>query len=638
VVGSVFIVAANAQNSIPVPNQIVVEQDDHVATFWWNGFPKWGADNPAGVYGYQIIWGPTGAPTTNTTYVQEPVAQLQPLDNGPQYSAVIRAIDSNGRLSAPTSPIIFTGSEDRVNTLRQQMNGFFDDFNLPAGPVDETKWNVAVSHDNDPTKNGFFINNQYHAHSMLSTQNGDRGQLVARPRAIFDIAGRTGTIVFDLDGAQSRNLWYLDLMPNFIDITGHIDEEFSGQSLFPGKMLRIKQSGNNVGVDWIDANGNSHFLGQSGELMDYHIKLVTNVRRHWKVLVSQSHLQIFIDGKQVCAVPVNLPWTKAVVHLCAFSYNTPKANEAADLMHWDNFGFDAPPGSAPPAVTYNYRTLPYDGSEFRWLQTGAHYTTAVAIPDNLQNAEAALLFFTLQNAPSKTYQWGSKDAVTVNGQTIQIPQPSGLPGNPSTILAGPYSMYLPVPVSMLKQGINTLTFSMKQCGVLNIHIEIRFPAQKAPTYTQPTDVAALLGVTPSDMPPLPDVGPSVTLEAINSTLLWPYMYGNMYQKSLPVAGTLAVHVNAFEGAVLVSTGKQPGLTRIELLVDNQVVASIATNLQVPALGGAYVFTVDTTKLTNGKHEIFARGYSPTGTLSVPDYANMTYKSGSYAPLYVNVAN
>ena len=50
----VSVLSTDAAQVLPVPTNIVVENDDRVATIWWNNFSKNNAQNPAGVYGYQI--------------------------------------------------------------------------------------------------------------------------------------------------------------------------------------------------------------------------------------------------------------------------------------------------------------------------------------------------------------------------------------------------------------------------------------------------------------------------------------------------------------------------------------------------------------------------------------------------------
>ena len=115
--------------------------------------------------------------------------------------ARVQSVDGAGHLSAFSPTVSFTGTPARVDALRARMNGFFDDFNLPAGAPDERKWNSAYSRCNAATSNGFFINDQFHAHSTVFSGNCDRGQSISRPRAALDFSDNgTRTIVFDWDG------------------------------------------------------------------------------------------------------------------------------------------------------------------------------------------------------------------------------------------------------------------------------------------------------------------------------------------------------------------------------------------------------------------------------------------------------
>jgi hypothetical protein len=637
--------AQTGSASIPVPTQIHIEQDDRVATLSWNGFPHWGADNPTGVYGYQIQWGAFNSTLTTTvpssaihiSYVESPIIQLQPLTNGQQYQAVIRAIDAYGRLSNPAPPVTFTGSSARVDALRKQMNGFFDDFNLPAGPVDELKWNTAVSYCNDPAKNGFFINDQFHAHSMLGDKYGDRGQIVSRPRVPLLIGGRTATITFDFDGAFRRDFWYLDILPVPLDITNHINLET--EAAYPGNMLRIRETGNVVSLFWIDATGNSNPLNTTHDLMDENIKLVHNVRRHWKVTVSQSLVQVFIDGQLVASGAVAIPWTVGYIDWSAFSYNTSKENVPDTLMHWDNFGFDAPASWTPASVVHNYRTIPSDGSEYAFTAYYNLIHTTIQIPDKLTGATQATLLFTMQPAASQVYIPGPLDTVTINGISYPIPQ---FPAIPAMMTSnGPYAMNLPIPLSGLKTGTNTITYGLYSGGVLNEHIEVVFPAGTKAPYTDPSDVGVLMGQPPLGMPAFPPVGVGCEITQMSGNPLWPELSGTAAEAATrPVAAsgvvTFLIHVDG--DIALHSVGKTPGFVTVQLLVDRQVVATQLTNLQVPALGGDYTVTLNTASLTNGRHEVFAQAISATGVASTPDYFAANDGTGDYYPLIVNVSN
>jgi hypothetical protein len=629
---------------LPAPDHITGEEDDRVATLWWNDFPHGGNENPPGVYGYQIQWGMDGKTLSHTSYAALPVIQLQPLVNGQPYDAVIRAIDAYGNLSAPSGRIHFTGSAKRVDALRKQMNGFFDDFNLPAGPVDELKWNVAFSHCNDPGKNGFFINDQFHVHSMLCTKFGDRGQIVSRPRAPFLIAGRTGTIVFDFDGAQNRDFWYLDLLPQIIDITGHVDLDTAPG--YPGNMLRIRQHANIVDIIWIDADGKSHGIASSNDLMRYHIKLVPNVRRHWKVLVSQSLAQVYIDDRRVCAGPVQIPWTVSYLHWNAFSYNTRKANEPQALMHWDNFGFDAPAGWSQENTIHNYRTVPYNGSEFTSLARFTPYTTTIAIPDSVENAVGGRLMFAMQMAPNRAYSWDPNDSVSFNGHKFTIRQPGGVPLPQMQLLSGgpPYCEVIPIPANLLKHGANVVTFAMKQSGVLDLHLEVDYPSGHAPPYTQPAEIAAMQNLPMINIPDMEWVGPSVVFRN-TSSFNFTYVYDSTHSdathqpgKWLQVSGLIYLPIRAGGDLALSSSGKQCGITRIQILADDRLVATIPTDAKCPAIGGEYDLPLDTRQLSNGHHEISLRGTPGNEVAAHLSYSDPSMLNGVRNTLHIDVSN
>src|SRR5205085_2119157 len=100
----------------------------------------------SGVVGYKITWGPASQPDASSKLTEERILQLQPLDNDKLYVARVQSVDSAGHLSASSASISFNGGDaTRVNGLRTRMNGFFDDFDLPAGAPDELKWNAAYS-------------------------------------------------------------------------------------------------------------------------------------------------------------------------------------------------------------------------------------------------------------------------------------------------------------------------------------------------------------------------------------------------------------------------------------------------------------------------------------------------------------
>lgn len=230
--------------ALPIPAGLSIEQDDRNAILQWD----FDAKNPVtplptGVAGYKITWGPTNTPDAFSKLTEERIIQLQPLTNGQPYVARVQSVDSAGHLSAASPNVSFTGTPARVDALRARMNGFFDDFNLAAGAPDERKWNSAYSRCNADSSNGFFINDQFHAHNTVFSGNCDRGQSISRPRATLDFSDNgMRTIVFDWDGEFRRSQWYLDLVPRMMDISGQVNLEGVSAPADPANGLRFHQN------------------------------------------------------------------------------------------------------------------------------------------------------------------------------------------------------------------------------------------------------------------------------------------------------------------------------------------------------------------------------------------------------------
>lgn len=634
--------------AIPVPTELTLEQDDRAAVLSWNGPLNVGwpdpHGNPTGVSGYKITWGPIGQPMTNTALTEYRIIELQPLVNGQQYQAEVQALDEYGNLSVPSALVNFTGDPTRVNTLRQQMTGFFDDFNIPQGPVDEVKWNSAYSQCDNSTMTGIFVNGQSHVHNMIDDLNCDRGQNVERPRALFDFTGRTGTITFDMDGTQRRDQWYLDLVPNLMDIDGQISIEGGGQN-GPGNVLRFHQTDTAVSIFWIDSTGTeSQSLCQSGQgdMSFLNILPVPNVRRHWALHVSQTHADITVNGVTVCSTDsLSLPFSKAYLLWNQFSYNTPKSNEPDALLHWDNFGFDGP---APTTETHNYLDTNYfGGGDYAAIQAsnnGGIYTTTIQIPDSLSGASAQRIMFSMQMSGNQWYSWDPGDAVTVNGHTIAIPQPNDAPLDQTILVSTiePYAESFSLPAGTLHTGTNTVAFHMKSSGVLNVHAEVDFPAGQAPAYTQPAQIQQM----PDLEGMMGDVGPGATLTSINGQGI--YISGTLSQQpaSLFTAnGTVQLGISVDNEVAMNAIGKAPGIAQVEVTVDGQPIFVQDTTGQghgAPAPSFQGTISLNTTKYANGLHTLRVLAVNPNGTPSIPDYFSANTSQGQDWPIGFTVQN
>lgn len=634
--------AAELDQSLPVPTNLKMVQDDRAAILSWDlGQSPMVGPLPGSVTGFKVTWGPADNPTKFEKLTERPIIQLQPLENGKPYVAWVQSVDSMGRLSAATARQSFTGDETRVKRLRETMNGIFDDFNLPEGLPNELKWNTAYSLCNDANANGYFINSQYHVHNTIVSETCDRSQNVNRARAILDLTDNgTRTIVFDFDGVHQRNKWYLDLVPKRVDL-------LNPERFIPGT-VRLQQEGQNVSLWLAQSNGELKELVGTGKepyssLEWAKLEQVPNVRRFWVMKLSQNRAEVIIDGKTVLLTPPNsfqLSHKQFHVQWNVFSYNTPKANQPFVLAHWDNFGFDAPAGSKPTIVTHNYR-LTNLGTDMVSAHRGNNAPPVVTlkIPDTIDGAVARRLMFTLQMKDFSQYEWAAEDRVLINGRSFSIAKPDlGIPGLELGQIVGiitPYSMLIDVPEGVFQKGDNKITFDLKRSDVHNIHAEFDFPIGSAPTFTQPGRVA--LG---GAFPATPPIGPEAQIAKIGPHALetWKDDIFDRNKFAPEVKGTIKVEVNASNRMVLEGAGSNPGIANIDLLIDRKFHSTIKTNTSTPAPAGRYTFTVDTTKLPNGKREFYVVAYSPNCVPSIAMYGGGNEDSGKYVAITVTVNN
>jgi len=637
--------------ALPVPANLIIARDDHNAILQWD----LDAENPVaalptGVTGYKITWGPAATPNAFSKLTEERILQLQPLDNGKPYAVRVQSVDSAGHLSAPSASISFNGGDPtRVNGLRARMNGFFDDFNLPAGAPDERKWNSAYSRCNADSSNGFFINDQFHAHNTVFSGNCDRGQSISRPRAALDFSDNgTRTIVFDWDGEFRRSEWYLDIVPRMMDINGQVNLEGVDAPADPANGLRIHQNEQAVSVDVFGANGALAIPAVTDwnpyAPLDWAgLKQVSNVRRHWEIHIRRDYAEIFIDGVKVLATApgaFHLNEDRYYLLWNVFSYNTAKANVPFVLGHWDNFGFDAPAGTPHDTVTHNYR-LVNTGTDFMKASSDQPPAQATLnIPDTVDAALARRLMFTLQMDDNSSYMWSPSDTVSVNGSLFAIPEPqsNAQPAIPSSTLVGiytPYSVVIPLPDNLLVRGANQLAFTMASGAVHNIHVELDFGTNNEPDYTPPA-----LAIGGAVMPTIPAVGPNAFITQLGAQQVegWLNNPANPATLNPTVSGIVPIKIEVHSDIALQSTGSNLGVKQIELLIDQQVVLTQRTDAETATPAVIATLNLDTRQLSNGTHEIFLRAYNTRCTPSIADYNTAGAVSGSYFPLHIKVQN
>lgn len=612
--------------------------------------------------------------------------QLQPLDNNRAYRVRVQRLSARGKITSQASEFSFNGGDGtRVAALRASLT-HFDDFNLPAGPADEKLWNNAQMVSTDPRFNQFFINDQFHAHTMTGTRvdnTGDRAQTSQRFRKKLRIEP-TGErrIVFDMDSPLSpRSVWYLDLNSMPADVTGHasfFDEE--GALGLPAGILRIRMQFQTLSVSIVDMRGASHQVA-SVDMEQAGRQALPNVRRAFDVRVSTSKVQIFVDGKSLINAnfaPYSLPPGDYDPMWINFGYNTPKDGVPYFLLHWDNFGFDGPVVDA--RTVHNYVTR-IEGTDYQKAESGRPATFTIRVPDDLRPTTAgttaeAWLVYTYQMGDYSSLNVGPSDNVQVNGGArYTLPQPSSSnnssPLNPELTGWGvPLTARIKLGdlvrggTSPLVVGDNRFQFNAQNAGLLNVHVEVHYPPGSAPAYTPPSAIHRF--PMHADVPRL---GPPVRFQRIASTDIGGDQHiTNPNRVVIPVGGVVPLNIEAGNASwagwapelmhmppvstEVWSTGGTAGLAQIEVFMrrvgsgsgPGQQVLRIDTAVDAPAPQGRYRLDLDTRGFANGDYELFVQATTPSGLKSHPSYGDETYRfdasalSGAYYPILIRIAN
>ncbi|MDZ4812110.1 MAG: hypothetical protein SGI99_05770 [Pseudomonadota bacterium] len=707
---------------------VVVLRDDRVATLEmdYNAESPWGqfwtmTGSPQDDAGFLVTWWPDVPPATekarlvagndsasclNPDHLTAPLlakgttlppgsrwlvtgnrrVQIQPLQNGALYHLRVERINALGAITSYPAVIDFNGGDGaRVAALRSGMT-YFDDFNLPLGPADEKLWNNATVTSTDARFNLFFVNDQYHAHTLHGTRvdtTGDKSQTTQRFRKKLRIEpGVRRRIVFDMDAPLSpRSVWYFDLNPVPTELTAHasfFDED--GALGLPAGILRVRAQFQEVSVSLIDMQGASHKL-VGVNLESVGRQAVSNVRRHFDVRVGTDGVQIFIDGRSVINSTYT-PYTFAAgdyeLLWVGFGYNTSKDANPYYLVHWDNFGFDGPVVDA--RTVHNYVTR-IEGTDYqkssRSNQTFPTFT--VNVPDDIHpltpgaTAEAWLVY---------TYQMGDysglnilpTDFVRLNGGTqfiLQQPRNNSAPLNANLMGWGiPHTARVKLGdivqggASPLLVGNNTFQFNADNSGILNVHVEVFYPPGSAPAYTRP----AAIHHFPLHAE-LPRLGPPARLQSIEGTeITGDHHLGADPVVRIAVSGMVPLNIEVgnrswagwapqlmhvpVQSTEIWSSGGTAGIAKVEVFLrrvgtgtgPGDRVVLLETAQDAPAPQGRYALQFDSSGLVNGDYELFVQATTPSGLKSHPSYGDEMHHfdasalSGAYYPIQIRIQN
>ncbi|MBK8283741.1 MAG: hypothetical protein IPK97_02030 [Ahniella sp.] len=611
--------------------------------------------------------------------------QIQPLVNGALYHLRVERISARGAITSHPAFIDFNGGDGaRVAALRSSLT-YFDDFNVPMGAADEKLWNNASVTSTDPRFNLFFVNDQYHAHTLQGTRvenTGDKSQTSQRFRKKLHIEdGVRRRIVFDMDAPLSpRSVWYLDLNPIPADLTAHasfFDEE--GALGLPAGILRLRAIGQELSVSLIDMQGASHRLA-AVNLETVGRQVVSNVRRQFDVRVGTDGVEVFVDGRSVLSTtyaPYALAAGDYELLWVGFGYNTSKDQNPYYLVHWDNFGFDGP--VVDSRTVHNYVTR-IEGTDYQKSNRNNNVFPmfTVNIPDDLRPTIAgataeAWLVFTYQMGDYSTLTVLPTDFVRVNGGTpLIVPQPrnNSAPLNPDLMGWGIPHCTRQDRGSGARRHIAArdrqqhIPVQYRKHRAAELHVELFYPPGGAPAYTPPSAIHHF----PLHAE-LPRVGPPARLQSIEATEVTDvHWLDATVVTRIPVSGLVPLNVEVGNrswagwapqlmhvpvvSTEVWSSGGTAGIAKVEVFLRSvgsgtapgQRVVLLQTAQDAPAPQGRYALQFDSGAFANGDYELFVLATTPSGLQSHPSYGDEMHHfdagelSGAYYPIPIRVQN
>jgi hypothetical protein len=305
--------------------------------------------------------------------------------------------------------------------------------------------------------------------------------LAMYPKQPFDIANRTGTVVFDVsDNTQGSHgswpeFWYTDKpVPAPLD---HNDDWLA----LPKDGLNIQMNAScapnagcgipnlpvaavNVGnVVVVDNYAFSHPQIQYFESVA--LSSGPGNDNHFELHISQTHVEVYgTDAgktaplKKMAAFDVNLSLTRGFIWMTDDHYNGDKfGTQRTNTFTWDNVGFDGPilprdlAFDALDSLTPESDSNTPNGFDLGWFadpMTG--FTTHVDGVSGLDKANGALLEFYVWSRDSQTIDF----SYSINGNAAHVAKwPFPQPGQYSRTLA------LPVPLAEVQAGTNTISIA-----------------------------------------------------------------------------------------------------------------------------------------------------------------------------------
>jgi hypothetical protein len=372
--------------------------------------------------------------------------------------------------------------------------------------------------------------------------------LAMYPKQPFDIAGRTGTIAFDVSNDSHGNhrawpeIWYTDQpVPTPFD-------HFSSLQSVPKNGFGVRFAGfcpagqldcrvncptepTTVAVTSVDSAVVVNNYVADDSFMDVgtgtiSVKPVGCVKassgpgdmNHYELRVSPHEIDVYGSDagttspmvKLAVISNLTLSLTRGLVWMEDVHYNGDKdgPDQGTHTFTWDNVGFDGPVIARDLAFDVADNTAPV-GSLINvgwpvWPTDTQPLTLTVPGVSGIASATSALV----------TFNYFTSNPVTIsyrlnNGTWHDQPWPFGACFAQGTITeCGPKTMAVPVPVADVQSGTNTIQFKSTDAAVIS-NIDLVLPGAGASTSpTPPTTTAPAAGPTTTTVPPTTSTTPA----------------------------------------------------------------------------------------------------------------------------------
>jgi hypothetical protein len=307
------------------------------------------------------------------------------------------------------------------------------------------------------------------------SDEGGQPILALYPKQPFDIAGRTGTVVFDVSAdsegphAAWPEFWWTD-QPVPAPHAGELPAQSSYARNSFGFVIASQCGdihGSQIGIDSMSVTRNYASASLPMTTSACVTKgTATGALNHFEVRISQDRVEVWGTDAgstnlklMATAVNANLTMTRGLIWVENVHYNAGKFDNQADHeFAFDNIGFDGP---TP------YRDLSFDvpdnklaGGSLGWMVTSKPLALQTVSVFRRQTPTAALV----------TFNWNPQDptvpSVRLNGGPWHdTPWP---PGDGGTFAWR--TIAVSVPVSEVHDGVNTVEFMGNDTVLANVNV------------------------------------------------------------------------------------------------------------------------------------------------------------------------